>query len=122
MTSYRTIEVGVAGGLWRVLRRLLPVSFALALTLTFETADAWAKANDNAGQAQSTPALSSTTPARAEVERQLGVAVDDDLYEYAQREAKALGLEDFEGGDAVVVIGGTGLAVLVLVLVIVLLL
>ena len=90
--------------IWRHLRRLLPVSFALALTLTFGTVDAWAKA----------------TTTRARVEEALGfvpAALDDDLIEYAQREAQTLALENFHGGD-VVIIGGTGLAILLIVLLI----
>ena len=105
---------------WRLLRRLLPISFAVALTLTFGTVDAWAKANTVPPPAKVETKAESLAAARASVEEALGfvpVALDDDLVEYAQREAQTMGLDDFHGGD-VVIIGGTGLAVLLLVILI----
>src|SRR5450432_3631213 len=93
-------------GPWRVLRRVLPISFAVALTLTFGTADAWAKANAAAPTPAPVAAPTEAARTRAEVQRALPVEIYDDLYEYAQREAKTIGLEGFEGGD-VVIIGGT---------------
>jgi hypothetical protein len=102
-----------------LLRRLLPVSFAVALTLTFGTVDAWAKANP-APPAKVEAKAESTAMTRARVVEALGfvpVALDDDLVEYAQREVQTLGLEDFHGGD-VVIIGSTGLVILLLVILI----
>jgi hypothetical protein len=110
-------------GPWRSLRRLIPISLAVMVTLTFGTVDAWAKANT--AQPTTQAPAPSVTETRARLEEALpfplAVAVDEDLAAYAQREAEAMALEDFHGGD-VVVIGGTGLAIaLLIVLVIVLL-
>jgi hypothetical protein len=103
----------------KTLRTLLPIGFAIGLTLSFGTADAWAKANMN------TPSPAAETAAavrtRAEVRRALPVAVDDELIDYAQREAQAMELANFQGGD-VIVIGGTALAVILIVLLILVLL
>src|SRR4051794_4238462 len=96
----RSLQTSI-GNRWRVLRRVLPVAFAVALTLTLGTADAWAKGNVAAPAPAAAETSSSRT--RAEVQRSLPFAIDDDLYEYAQREAKTLGLEDFQGGDVVII-------------------
>ena len=115
----RSPSEGSTRSTWRVLRRLLPVSFAVALTLTFGTVDAWAKANTEPPAKVETKA-ESVAMARAGVEEALGfvpVALDDDLVEYAQREVQTLGLDDFHGGD-VVIIGSTGLVILLLVILI----
>lgn len=105
-------------GPWRLLRRVLPVAFATALTLSFGTADAWAKGNVPVSSQAEREAAART---RAEVQSAVPFAIDDDLYEYAQREAKTQGLEDFHGGD-VVIIGGTGLVIVLLIVIILLLL
>jgi len=98
-------------------RRWLPVSFALALTLSFGTADAWAKGN---------PPARAATEARTPLETRTQApapapdpAAFDDVY--AEREASAAGLEAFRGGD-VVIIGSTGLIIVLLVILIILLL
>jgi hypothetical protein len=106
--------------MWRRLRRLLPITFAAALTLTFGTADAWAKANAAAPTAKSESVAETRKRLEEALPFPLPVAVDDDLVEYAQREAKAMGLDDFRGGD-VVVITSTGLVVLLLVILIIVL-
>jgi hypothetical protein len=107
-----------------ILRRLLPVSFALALTLTFGTADAWAKAQA-APAPRGTPPAESTEATRARIEAALPfglpVALDDDVVGYAQREAQTMGLENFHGGD-VLVIGGSGVVLLLLIILLIVLL
>lgn len=101
-------------------RRLLPVSAAVVVTLTFGTADAWAKANA-APVAGSTPPVETaeTTLARLAAELPFAgqVPMDDAFVEYAQREARNLGLENFHGGD-VVIIGSTGLIIVLLIILI----
>jgi hypothetical protein len=109
-------KIGTVGNPWR-LRQLLPISFAVALTLTFGTVDAWAKANEIAPKvAEQAP---QAAPTRAEIEAAMPfpVALDDDLVEYAQREAKTMGLEDFHGGSFII-IGGSSLALVLLVILI----
>jgi hypothetical protein len=108
-------------GPWRLLRRVLPVAFATALTLSFGTADAWAKGNVPSPAAPSQAEREASARTRAEVQAAVPFAIDDDLYEYAQREAKTRGLEDFHGGD-VVIIGGTGLVIVLLIIIILLIL
>jgi hypothetical protein len=114
----RSLQASSIASRWGLLRGLLPVSFVVALTLTLGTADAWAKGNVAEPARAVEPSSAART--RAEVQRALPVAIDDDLYEYAQREAKTLGLEDFQGGD-VVIIGSTGLVIVLLVIIILLL-
>jgi hypothetical protein len=97
-------------------RRWLPVSFALALTLNFGTADAWAKGNP--------PARAATeAPAPRETRTQAPAPAPDPAFDdvYAEREASAAGLEAFRGGD-VVIIGSTGLIIVLLVILMILLL
>lgn len=109
---------------YSLLRRLLPVSFALALTLTFGTADAWAKANVAPPSTGTPPAESAeTTAARsgAESSQAPSTPLDDDLANYTQREAQARSLEGFHGGD-VLVITSSGLAIVLLVILLVILL
>jgi hypothetical protein len=115
MQSLTTTSKGTK---WRLLRRLLPISFAIGLTLTFGTADAFAKAEANVPS----PVAAETAAARtrAEVQSALPVAIDDDLYEYAQREAKSMALQDFEGGEFIV-IGASGLALVLLIVLLILL-
>ncbi|HVU53311.1 MAG TPA: hypothetical protein VHL80_21650 [Polyangia bacterium] len=108
------------------MRRLLPVSFAVALTLTFGTADAWAKANQAAPAITSSPPAGSLAETRAEIEAALPFPVssgliDDDLIEYAQREAQSAALENFHGGS-VLIIGGSGLALVLLIVLLLVLL
>ena len=117
----RSPSEGSTGSTWRLLRRLLPVSFAVALTLTFGTTDAWAKANVAGASPPPVAEPIASTRARVEAAMPFPVAVDDDLLEYAQREVQTLGLEDFHGGD-VVIIGSTGLVILLLVILILVLL
>ncbi|HVZ72729.1 MAG TPA: hypothetical protein VHJ20_10180 [Polyangia bacterium] len=97
------------------------MSFALALTLTFGTADAWAKANA-APAREATPPAESVQATRARLAAEFpGIplaAIDDDLVEYAQREAQAEALENFHGGD-VVIIGSSGLIILLLIILII---
>jgi hypothetical protein len=111
------------GSTWRRLRRLLPISFAVALTLSLGTVDAWAKTNA-APPATAAP-VTSVAETRAQLEEMLPfplvTALNDDLVEYAQREAEATSLDDFRGGD-VVVIGGATLTVVLLVLLVLVLL
>jgi len=107
-------------GPWRVLRRLLPVSFAVALALSFGTADAWAKGNA-AG-----PPVTESPPTSARTSSELPMALlpgmgDVELLEYAQREAQAQQLENFQGG-AILIIGGSALALVLFVLLLVILL
>ncbi|HEY2729179.1 MAG TPA: hypothetical protein VGK52_04505 [Polyangia bacterium] len=97
-------------------RRWLPVSFALALTLSFGTADAWAKGNPPARAATEAPASLET---RTQAPPPAPEPAFDDLY--VEREVSAAGLEAFRGGD-VVIIGSTGLIILLLVILIILLL
>src|SRR5579872_509121 len=100
-------------GLGSVLRRGLPVSFAVALTLTLGTADAWAKGNEAPPLVAEAPApTSARVPTGTPLAFPPGI-VDQDLAEYARREAEAQGLETFQGG-AYVVIGASGLAVALL--------
>jgi hypothetical protein len=107
-----------------ILRRVLPVSFALALTFTFGTADAWAKVNA-APAPRATPPAESIQATRARIEAALPfgltVALDDDIVDYAQREAQTMGLENFHGGD-VLIIGSSGVVILLLVILIIVLL
>jgi hypothetical protein len=103
-------------------RRLVPISLAVLLTLTFGTADAWAKGNAAAPKiSEPAPSVAAT---RARLEEVLpfhvAAALDDDLIEYAQREAQTSGIEDFHGGD-VVIIGSTGLIIVLLIVLILLL-
>lgn len=97
------------------MRRFLPIAFAMALTLTFGAADAWAKGN-TAPEAQAEPATE-TTRGRAAPTSLPGAQFDS----YAERERAAAGLENFEGGDTIV-IGSTALVVILLVVLILLLL
>jgi hypothetical protein len=99
---------------WRLLRRLLPISFAVALTLTFGTTDAWAK---TAATAPVTETASETSTRAPEGTQSTQPSFED---AYAQREQATPGLENFEGGD-VVIIGSTGLIILLLILLILLL-
>jgi hypothetical protein len=108
-------------GPWRLLRRFLPVAFAAALTLSLGTAEAWAKGNVPSPPTPSQDEREEAARTRAEVQAAVPFAIDDDLYEYAQREAKTQGLENFHGGD-VVIIGGTGLVIVLLIVIILLLL
>lgn len=100
---------------WRLLRRLLPISFAVALTLTFGTTDAWAKTAATAPVTQA--ASEASTRSSSETTKTSQPSFDD---AYAQREQATPGLENFEGGD-IVVIGSTGLIILLLILLILLL-
>ena len=112
-----------SGSFRSFLRRLLPVSAALALTLTFGTADAWAKANASSPSEQTPPAESVQTTRQqieAELPLALSVPLTDEMVEYAQREAKAQGLDNFHGGD-VVVITSTGIVLLLLIILIIVL-
>jgi hypothetical protein len=99
---------------WRLLRRLLPISFAVALTLTFGTTDAWAK---TAATAPVTETASETSTRAPETTQATQPSFED---AYAQREQATPGLENFEGGD-IVIIGSTGLIILLLILLILLL-
>jgi hypothetical protein len=102
---------------WRRLRQMLPVSFAIAVTLLFGTADAWAKgANAEPVPAQSAPAQ--TAPASPATRLATGPSFEGS---YASRETSTAGLEKFEGGD-VVVITTTGLIIILLVVLIIVLL
>jgi hypothetical protein len=92
----------------------------VALTLSLGTTDAWAKTNVAPAHPPAA-AESASARTRAEVQRSLPVEVSDDLYEYAEREARTAGLEGFEGGD-VVIVTSAGLVVLLLVIIILLLL
>jgi hypothetical protein len=104
---------------WRLLRRLLPVSAALALTFTFGTADAWAKGNPPAPPAVEAPA--ETAPRTEPTAPQSPIPGFDFADSYAVREANAAALQDFEGGD-VVIIGSGGLILVLLIVLIILLL
>jgi hypothetical protein len=97
------------------MRRLIPVWFAVALTLLAGSTDAWAKADVSPVNrpADSAPA-SSTEASSTAAERP---SLDQT---YRARETKAAALETFEGGD-VVVIGGTTLVVVLLVILIIVL-
>jgi hypothetical protein len=108
---------------WRRLTRLLPIGFAVALTLTFGTADAWARTNatNPTPPAAEAPASRETQPTSRELRESLPFAVSDADFDYAEREAKAAGLETFEGGD-VVIIGSTGLIILLLIILLIVLL
>jgi hypothetical protein len=101
---------------WRLLRRLLPISFAVALTLTFGTTDAWAKANATSPVTETAPSARTEEPARTS--ESTAPAFDD---AYAQREQTAPGLENFEGGDVVIISASTGLIILLIILLILLL-
>jgi hypothetical protein len=111
-------------GPWRVLRRLLPVWFAVAVALSLGSADAWAKGNVSPPPVAATPAPGQEEIARTLSELPIALPlgmVDDDLLEYAQREAQAQGLENFEGG-AILIIGGSALALVVVLLLLIILL
>jgi hypothetical protein len=99
---------------WGWLRQVLPVSFALALTLTFGSADAWARTN-LAPPAESTEVTSKGPATPAPETPGVDPAFDGT---YAQREAAAAELEKFEGGD-VVIIGSGGLILLLLILILI---
>lgn len=104
------------------MRRLLPIAFAMALTLTFGTAEAWAKGNAAAPKEAAAETASETGGTRApgaSLPGGLPGAQFDDSY--SERERAAAGLENFEGGD-VVIIGSTGLVILLLVVIILLML
>jgi hypothetical protein len=108
---------------WARLRRLLPVSLAIAVTLLMGSADAWAKSN-----APSTPppaAAAPTAPAEPNAEelqlaRDLAAAKGisfDDLYAQREKAAESLGL--FEGGDVVIISSTTVIIVLLIILILV---
>jgi hypothetical protein len=120
-----TVEItsGRLAGSWRWLRRLFPVSLAIALTLLMGSADAWAK-----GNAQATPPPVAAVPtAQAEpnaeewqMARDLAAAKGisfDDLYAQREQAAQALGL--FEGGDVVIITSTTVIIVLLIILILV---
>ena len=111
MTSEIKTSTIPARDTWRLLRRLLPISFAVALTLTFGTTDAWAK---TAATAPVTEAASETSTRTPETTPATQPSFDD---AYAQREQATPGLENFQGGD-VVIIGSAGLLILLLILLI----
>ena len=93
-------------------RRLLPIAMSIALTLLLGTADAWAKGS--ALQAGAPPVQAS--PAET-VTRQSEAARSATDGSYAQREAATAGLENFKGGD-VVIISSTGVIILLLIILI----
>jgi hypothetical protein len=101
----------------RRLRRWLPVSIALALTLMFGSADAWAKASVNAAPPAPSESASQTDPVSAGAP----AATPGSAADYANREAGAPGLEKFEGGD-LVIIGSGGLILVLLIVVLILVL
>jgi len=112
--------------LWRHLRRLLPISFAVAVSLTFGTVDAWAKANVASPPVTAPASPESLAETRARIEEALPFPVasglvSDELVEYAQREAQSSALETFQGGSYIVIGGSTLALVLVIVLLIILL-
>jgi hypothetical protein len=111
----KTERTSPSRGSWAWLRTVLPVSFALALTLTFGTADAWAKTNV-APPAEPAAEIVPLTPAPASAG---DIAIDPAFEDYAQREAMALGLEGFQGGD-VVIIGSGGLVLILIIIILIL--
>lgn len=101
---------------WRWMRRLLPVCFAVAVTMMFGTADAWAKGTapiDTQPPAQSQAAAGTQAPAQ--------MTETSEFASYAQREASTQGLEQFQGGS-VVIITTTGVVIVVLLVVLILVL
>lgn len=106
---------------WRSLRRWLPISFAIAITLLLGNADAWAKGNvPPAPPAASKPATPDPSLPEVQLARDLaaiaGVSFDD---LYAQREKEAQSLAAFQGGDVVIISSTTVIIVLLILLILV---
>jgi hypothetical protein len=101
------------------LRRSLPVSFAIVVTLLMGSADAWAKGNEAAAPPPITaPSTKVVEPEELQVARDLATAAGlsfDDLYAQREQAAEALGL--FQGGD-VVIISSTAVIIILLVILI----
>jgi hypothetical protein len=105
----------------RTLRRWLPISFAIAVTLLLGNADAWAKGNvPPPPPAASKPAAPDPSLPEVQLARDLaaiaGVSFDD---MYAEREKEARALEAFRGGDVVVISSTTVIIVLLIILILV---
>ena len=94
-------------------------AIAVSLALFFVPAGALAMSPpaNSAQVLQTAPAA--TDPNTTAATTKAGTAQDQD---YASREANAKGVDKFEGGSTVIVLGGTGLAVIVLVIVLIVLL
>ena len=99
------------------MRRLIPVWFAVALTVLAGSTDAWAKAAVSAVNHPAKSAPISSTEASSRTAAELP-SLDQS---YRAREARAAALENFEGGDGVVIIGSTTLIVVLLVILIIVL-
>jgi hypothetical protein len=110
-------------GTW--LRRWLPVSLGIAITVLIGTTDAWAKGNAPV-QVASVPVTDPTTEvielAELMAEAMGPFAPPASAFDaaYAQREQASAGLERFQGGDALIISGSAVVLVLLIVLLIVL--
>jgi hypothetical protein len=118
------LETTTTRGAWRHLRRVLPISLAIAVTLLMGNADVWAKGNTPPPPpAASAPARSGEPSAEdVQLARELATAngIDFDKL-YGDREKAAQTLEAFEGGDYIIITGTTLAIVLLVVLLIILL-
>lgn len=98
-------------------RRLPVFALGIAVALVSLPGGAWAHAAGSQGTAQVDPSLPGEVRAETTTGTNATTARTTQANEYATREASAKGLENFKGGDTVV-IGGSVLVIVLLVILI----
>ncbi|MEP6652812.1 MAG: hypothetical protein ABJA82_05610 [Myxococcales bacterium] len=101
-------------------RRLPVFALGIAVALVSLPAGAWAHAAGSRGTAQVDPSLPGEARAETTTAINATAARTTQANEYAAREASAKGLENFKGGDTVVIGGSVLVIVLVVILILIL--